>query len=88
MKLSGPLENSVDRGAWWAAVHRVAQSWTQLERLRMHASQYPTSMEWVAISFSKAKKIGGFKLFLELNFCFSKDSVCKASMVAFNSSKN
>ena len=24
------LENSVDRGAWQAAVHRVAKSWTQL----------------------------------------------------------
>ena len=24
------LENPVDRGAWWAAVHRVAKSWTQL----------------------------------------------------------
>ena len=23
-----PLENSVDGGAWWAAVHGVAQSWT------------------------------------------------------------
>ena len=31
------LENPVDRGAWWAAVHRVAQSWTQLKRLSMHA---------------------------------------------------
>ena len=48
------LENPVDRGAWWAAVHRVAQSWTRLERLSMHASQYHTSMEWVAISFSNA----------------------------------
>ena len=28
---------SVDRGAWWAAVHRVAQSWTRLKRLSMHA---------------------------------------------------
>ena len=27
------LDNPVDRGAWWAAVHRVAQSWTQLKRL-------------------------------------------------------
>ena len=24
------LENSVDRGAWWATVHGVAKSWTQL----------------------------------------------------------
>ena len=22
------LENPMDRGAWWAAVHRVTQSWT------------------------------------------------------------
>ena len=22
-----------DRGAWWAAVYRVAQSWTRLKRL-------------------------------------------------------
>ena len=24
------VENSMDRGAWWAAVHRVANSWMQL----------------------------------------------------------
>ena len=27
------LENPRDRGAWWAAVYGVAQSWTQLKRL-------------------------------------------------------
>jgi len=27
------LENSRDGGAWWAAVYRVAQSWTRLKRL-------------------------------------------------------
>ena len=31
------LENPVDRGAWWAAVYGVAQSWTRLKRLSMHA---------------------------------------------------
>ena len=31
------LENTMDRGAWWAAVHRVAKSQTQLKRLSMHA---------------------------------------------------
>ena len=24
------LENSIDRGAWWATVHGVLKSWTQL----------------------------------------------------------
>ena len=27
------LENPLDRGAWWATVHRVAKSWTQLKPL-------------------------------------------------------
>ena len=31
------LENPVDRGAWWTAVHRVVQSQTRLKRLSMHA---------------------------------------------------
>ena len=26
----------MDRGAWWATVHRVAQSWTQLKQLSLH----------------------------------------------------
>ena len=30
------LENPMDRGAWWAIVHRVAKSWTQLKRLSTH----------------------------------------------------
>jgi hypothetical protein len=24
------LENPIDRGAWWATVHGVAKSWTQI----------------------------------------------------------
>ena len=27
------LDNSMDRGAWWAAVHGVAKSWRRLKRL-------------------------------------------------------
>ena len=30
------LENPVDRGAWWAMVHRVTNCWTQLKRLGTH----------------------------------------------------
>ena len=29
--------NPMDRGAWWAAVYRVAQSWTRLKQLSMQA---------------------------------------------------
>ena len=32
------LETPVDRGAWWAAVHRVTQSRKRLKWLGMHAS--------------------------------------------------
>ena len=31
------LENPMDRGAWWATVHRVIKSWIQLKWLSMHA---------------------------------------------------
>ena len=37
------LENPIDRGAWWATVHRVAESWTQLKWLSVQAS---TSLKW------------------------------------------
>ena len=32
------LENPMDGGGWWAIVHRVTQSQTQLQQLSMHAS--------------------------------------------------
>ena len=31
------LENPLDRGAWWATVHRVTKSRTRLKQLSMHA---------------------------------------------------
>ena len=31
------LENPMASGAWWATIHRVAKSQTQLKRLSMHA---------------------------------------------------
>ena len=31
------LENSMDRGAWWATVHGVTKSWTRLKWLNTHA---------------------------------------------------
>ena len=34
------LENPLDRGAWWATVQRVEESWTWLKRLSTQACQY------------------------------------------------
>ena len=38
------FRNSMDRGAWWTAVHEVAKSWTRLKQLSMHA---PFCSRWV-----------------------------------------
>ena len=31
------LENPMDRGAWWATVHRVTKNQTELKQLSIHA---------------------------------------------------
>ena len=36
------LENPMDRGAWWATVHRFAQSGTRLKRLNISSTLYPS----------------------------------------------
>ena len=33
------LANPTDKGAWWATVHRIAESQTQLTRLHTHAQR-------------------------------------------------
>ena len=37
------LENPRDRGAWWAAIYGVIQSWTQLKRLSSSSSNWLSS---------------------------------------------
>ena len=44
------LENPMDRGAWWAAVHR-SQSRTQLKRLSTHTCKSTHTADWLAINF-------------------------------------
>ena len=41
----------MDRGAWWAAVHGVTESWTWLKQLSMHALEkematHPSVLAW------------------------------------------
>ena len=47
------LENPRDRGAWWAAVYRVTQSWTRLKRL---SSSSCFSLTWDAPSTFKTQR--------------------------------
>ena len=35
----------MDRGAWWAIVHRVTKSWTQLKQLSTHTQMYKLSSQ-------------------------------------------
>ena len=39
------MENSMDRGAWWPIVHRVAKSQTQLKRLSTQAHFFNVEKE-------------------------------------------
>ena len=34
------LENSMNRGAWWAKVHRITKSWTWLKQFSMYTHHY------------------------------------------------
>ena len=48
------LENSMDRGPWWATVHGVAKSWTQLSRW----ARSPTPENLMGYSFIIKGEVG------------------------------
>ena len=48
------LENSMDRGPWWATVHGVAKSWTQLSKW----ARNPTPENLVGYSFIIKGEVG------------------------------
>ena len=41
------LENSIDRGAWWATVHGIAKSWTQLSKFHFTSHRKCRFDSWV-----------------------------------------
>ena len=45
------MENLRDRGAWWAAVYGVAQSWTRLKQLSSSSIQKLLSLSWGQVKF-------------------------------------
>ena len=46
------LENPVYRGAWWAAIHRVTQSWTRLKRCSSSNSKHLLQAKLYCVSNS------------------------------------
>ena len=52
------LENLMDRGAWWAMVHSVAKSWTQLKWLSTH-----TRGDFLTIQLSVRTKLNTVNMF-------------------------
>ena len=40
------LENPMDRGAWWATVHRIAKRRTRLKQLSMHDSEMEAALSF------------------------------------------
>ena len=51
------LENPVDREAWWAAVHRVAQSQMRLNRLSMHACMQAVDGQAESMDYTHGRSI-------------------------------
>ena len=49
------LEYSMDRGAWQAAVHRVAQSRTRLKRLHAHVCTHVEPSQWDPLTFPESQ---------------------------------
>ena len=45
------LENPRDRGAWWAAIYAVAESWTRLKRLSSSSNKILVSNKMLIKSF-------------------------------------
>ena len=50
------LENSIDRGTWWAIVHGVTKSQTGLKRLRMHNELNPHNSYQESIEIVEGKR--------------------------------
>ena len=55
-------KNLVDRGAWWAAVHRFSQSWKWLKQLSMHACNRERNgnpLQYSCLENPRTEKRGG-----------------------------
>ena len=67
------LDNFMDRGAWWAAIHRVTKRWTWLKWFSMHT--------WWFLSLKPNDIVCGLVTQLCLTLCNSMDCILPGSSV-------
>ena len=59
------LENPRDRGAWWAAIYGVAQSWTRLKQLSSSSSRPVAHQVPLSVEFSRQEYWSGLPFLLQ-----------------------
>ena len=73
------LENPMDRGAWWATIHGVAESWTQLSTIA-HSTIFILVPNWKSSNYPRVEWIH-WDLSMDINYIVmkmnSKDESCK-----------
>ena len=78
------LENPRDRGAWWAAVYGVAQSWTQLKWLSSSSSSHYHSFSWLKIPIGYMRSCQLLMYKYQMVFFFPVTSTrCDLSILPF-----
>ena len=65
------VENPMDRGAWWAVIHRIAKSRTQLKQLSMLMHTVIFSLPMLRVSGTCLAKTMIFSPFIYLLLCDS-----------------
>ena len=71
------LENPMDRGAWWATVHRVTKSQTWLKQLSTPQARYLPGMQ----NLQRHQKYSIIKINNILRQCFLKSRLMQKNMI-------
>ena len=66
------LENPINRGAWWATLHWVAQGWTQLKQLSTHSGTSLIAVCFLLISRAMKNVFISFLAILDLQLLFEE----------------
>ena len=72
------LENHMDRGVWWATVHRVTKNWTQLKQLSTHTRNPYRPMHTQLLKLrNKHTRIAWYKINMQKFNCAGASDVAQ-----------